>query len=233
MSANGQRIKQYRSPKAQLVGHQPGHAAPAWKGNQSTIQGKKAKEQESKILLSRLPGDVTEDEVKVLFEKTVGPLKDLFLIYNSRGMSKGMAVVTFQRSADAGIARQKYHGKIIDSRRPIKIEIVKDEDITVSNAPPKVEVPSLLSRLGNITSTTVTKAIPSQPRKQVAPAQTPIPARSSNQSIASRLQPRRKLRTKKGPRRVRKRPLSAAQLDEEMEDYRARADDNVQIKQQL
>jgi THO complex subunit 4 len=54
-----------------------------------------------------------------LFQKTVGPLKDSFLIYNSEGRSKGMAVVIFQRPGDAAVARTKYNGKIVDGRKYI------------------------------------------------------------------------------------------------------------------
>jgi THO complex subunit 4 len=49
-----------------------------------------------------------------LFKKTVGPLKESFLIYNSQGKSKGMAIVSFQRPGDAVVARTKYDGKIVD-----------------------------------------------------------------------------------------------------------------------
>ena len=51
-----------------------------------------------------------------LFRKTVGPLRDVFLIYNSQGHSKGMAIVAFQRKGDAAVARAKYHGKVVDGR---------------------------------------------------------------------------------------------------------------------
>lgn len=51
-----------------------------------------------------------------LFSKTVGPVKDAFIVYNSQARSKGMAVVSFQRSADAALARAKYNGKIVDGR---------------------------------------------------------------------------------------------------------------------
>lgn len=51
-----------------------------------------------------------------LFRKTVGPLKDVFLIYNSQGRSKGMAIVAFQRPTDAAVARAKYDGKFVDGR---------------------------------------------------------------------------------------------------------------------
>jgi len=46
----------------------------------------------------------------------VGPLKEVFIVYNSQGRSKGMAVVVFQRPGDAEVARTKYHGKIVDAR---------------------------------------------------------------------------------------------------------------------
>jgi THO complex subunit 4 len=46
----------------------------------------------------------------------VGPLKESFLVYNSQGNSKGMAVVTFQRPGDALAAQAKYDGKIVDGR---------------------------------------------------------------------------------------------------------------------
>ena len=57
-----------------------------------------------------------------LFSKTVGPVKDAFIVYNSQGRSKGMAVVSFQRSTDAALARTKYNGKIVDGRECLSIE---------------------------------------------------------------------------------------------------------------
>lgn len=49
-----------------------------------------------------------------LFRKTIGAVTEAFVVYNSQGNSKGMAVVTFARPTDAGLAKQKYHGKIVD-----------------------------------------------------------------------------------------------------------------------
>ena len=49
--------------------------------------------------------------------KTVGPVREVSLIYNSAGKSKGMAIVEFQRLGDARIARQKYNKKIIDGSK--------------------------------------------------------------------------------------------------------------------
>ncbi|KAI4522486.1 hypothetical protein K525DRAFT_198717 [Schizophyllum commune Loenen D] len=81
-----------------------------------------------------------------LFRKTVGPLRDVFLIYNSQGHSKGMAIVAFQRKGDAAVARAKYHGKVVDGRRPILIEIIVDDDAPSAAAP--AGPPSLIERIG-------------------------------------------------------------------------------------
>ena len=41
-------------------------------------------------------------------------MKESFIVYNSQGNSKGMAIVSFHRKEDAMVARTKYNGKIID-----------------------------------------------------------------------------------------------------------------------
>lgn len=60
------RLNAYHHTKQGILGNQAGRAAPAWKVNQqerrtSTAQAAPG----SKILLSRLPNDVGEDEVQV------------------------------------------------------------------------------------------------------------------------------------------------------------------------
>ncbi|KAG9313555.1 hypothetical protein JVU11DRAFT_5882 [Chiua virens] len=211
------RIANYHNSKRHLLGNQAGQVPPAWREQ-------KQKDQGSKILLSRLPPDVGEVEVEEnafsqqeLFQKTVGPLKEVFLIYNSQGRSKGMAIVTFQRSGDAAVARTKYDGKFIDGRRPIKIEIVVDTTNVTVNAPPVQTQPSLLGRLG-----AAALANPPLPTSQPGhvPNGNPAPQSPRKQRPVSSaplaVAPRR--RTKKGPRRVKK---TLAQLDQEMDDYRA------------
>ncbi|KAH9922537.1 uncharacterized protein B0H18DRAFT_879310 [Fomitopsis serialis] len=130
------------------------------------------------------------DPVQILFAKTVGPVKDTFIVYNSQGKSKGMAVVAFAKPESAALAREKYNGKIVDGRRPIKIEIIKDDNEIPSAAPEKKSL-SLLERIGQTSKSA-------------------------------------KLRTKKGPKRIQKQQqrkvVTAEQLDQEMEDYRASTD---------
>jgi len=250
------RLNNFHGPKRQLLGNQAGYVPPAWRvaGPSSTgsvggpnhlVKGKQAaQEPGSKIFLSRLPTDVGEKEVEELFKKTVGPLKESFLIYNSQGLSKGMAIVAFQRPGDAALARSKYDGKIVDGRRPIRIEIIVDSNAPTAQTPVS-QPPSLFSRLAPVKTSNSPNPVqvsatggPSLVSKrfttQTRPLNhvTPVATQPSNDFPAPI--PPRRYRQKKGPRRLNKkhpvhvpaRPTTKEQLDREMEDYRASADLN-------
>ncbi|KAJ7598814.1 hypothetical protein C8J56DRAFT_915103 [Mycena floridula] len=79
-----------------------------------------------KIVVSNLPPDVNEQQIKELFHTTVGPLREVTLHYDSSGRSKGVAAVQFSRRGDATKAYEQYNNRLIDSKRPMKIEIVVD-----------------------------------------------------------------------------------------------------------
>ncbi|CAL1699210.1 unnamed protein product [Somion occarium] len=79
-----------------------------------------------KIIVSNLPPDVNEAQVKELFSTTIGSLRDVTLHYDSAGRSKGVAAVQFQRKGDGTKAFQQYNNRLIDGKRPMKIEIVVD-----------------------------------------------------------------------------------------------------------
>ncbi|KAJ7666180.1 hypothetical protein DFH06DRAFT_984817 [Mycena polygramma] len=242
------RLNAFHGAKRQLLGNHAGHAPPAWRtagpstGPYSAANGQARGRQStaepgSKIFLSRLPMDVGETEVEELFKKTVGPLRESFLIYNSQGKSKGMAVVAFQRPGDAVIAREKYDGKIVDGRRPIKIEVIVESGASVPTlpiariAPP--QPPTLFDRLqhkgpapGSSKAVPVAPAggpAPIQPRRQ-QPTAPPRPATPYNANFPVPIPPRR-FRTKKGPKRLKKKweARSKEQLDRDMEDYRAQS----------
>jgi len=67
-----------------------------------------------KIIVSNLPTDVNETQVKELFHSTVGPLREVTLHYDSAGRSKGVAAVHFQRKGDGTKAFQQYNNRLID-----------------------------------------------------------------------------------------------------------------------
>jgi len=95
-------------------------AVPATDATKVVTQGSE------KIIVSNLPGDVNEAQVKELFNQTVGPLKDITLHYDAAGRSKGIATIIFQRKGDGTKAFQQYNNRLIDGKRPMKIEIVVD-----------------------------------------------------------------------------------------------------------
>ncbi|KAG6818791.1 hypothetical protein H0H93_001601 [Arthromyces matolae] len=77
-----------------------------------------------KIIVSNLPTDVNEAQIKELFSQTVGPLREVTLHYDANGNSKGTASVHFQRKGDGTKAFQQYNNRLIDGKKPMKIEIV-------------------------------------------------------------------------------------------------------------
>ncbi|PPQ81710.1 hypothetical protein CVT25_013440 [Psilocybe cyanescens] len=83
-------------------------ANPATDGAKTVAQGSE------KIIVSNLPGDVNEAQIKDLFNQTVGALKDITLHYDASGRSKGIATVTFQKKGDGTKAFQQYNNRLID-----------------------------------------------------------------------------------------------------------------------
>ncbi|KII87674.1 hypothetical protein PLICRDRAFT_112161 [Plicaturopsis crispa FD-325 SS-3] len=67
-----------------------------------------------KIIVSNLPQDVNEIQVKELFQTTVGRLRDVTLHYDSNGRSKGVATVHFFNKGDGTKAYQQYNNRLID-----------------------------------------------------------------------------------------------------------------------
>ncbi|PPQ71766.1 hypothetical protein CVT24_006527 [Panaeolus cyanescens] len=224
-------INAFHGPKKQLLGVKADIPPPAWKKDPAMNgegSSKSNAAQGSRVFLSNLPSDD-------LFKKTVGPLKECFLVYNSQGKSKGMAVITFQRAGDSFVARQKYNGKIIDGRRHIKLEILLDQDHPTPQSAQR-SIPSLLNR--------ISPAVPPQapnpdhitfpPRYAALTCfiqlriyrhyfSVPRPAKPivASTSSTSAVLPRRKV--KKGPKRIKKKVVTLEDLDKEMEDYRAAA----------
>ncbi|KAK7047434.1 RNA-binding RNA annealing protein [Paramarasmius palmivorus] len=122
-----------RSARSQVLGTSPARAAgkaakTAAKVNAVTKQAATPQQSQptDKIIVSNLPPDVNEQQVKELFHTTVGPLREVTLHYDSAGRSKGVASVHFQRKGDGTKAYQQYNNRLIDGKRPMKIEIVVD-----------------------------------------------------------------------------------------------------------
>ncbi|KAH9973755.1 hypothetical protein BGW80DRAFT_1306178 [Lactifluus volemus] len=134
-----------------------------------------------KIVVSNLPPDVNEAQVKELFQTTVGPLREVNLHYDANGR-------------DGNKAYQQYNNRLIDGKRPMKIEVVVDPSRLAST-------PSLASR--------------------VAPAENTAVVTNGTQVARSRGGAPRGRGRRPGTRKTERPQKTAEDLDAEMEDYTA------------
>ncbi|KAL2195799.1 hypothetical protein P885DRAFT_61570 [Corynascus similis CBS 632.67] len=78
---------------------------------------------ESKIVVSNLPKDVSEGQIKEYFQQSVGQVKKVEISYGPGGVSRGIAHVTFQHADGASKAFSNLNGLLIDNK-PVKVEVV-------------------------------------------------------------------------------------------------------------
>ncbi|PKX97689.1 uncharacterized protein P174DRAFT_429109 [Aspergillus novofumigatus IBT 16806] len=91
---------------------------------------------ESKIMVSGLPSDVNEANIKEYFSKSAGPVKRVMLTYNQNGTSRGIASIVFSKPDTAAKAAKELNGLLVDGR-PMKIEVVVDASHAPSVPAPK------------------------------------------------------------------------------------------------
>ncbi|KAK3680685.1 RNA-binding RNA annealing protein [Vermiconidia calcicola] len=78
---------------------------------------------ESKIIVSNLPEDVTEVQVKDYFSQTVGNVKRAMLTYGPNGRSRGIATIVFRNGDGAQKAAKSLDGVKVDNKA-MRIEVV-------------------------------------------------------------------------------------------------------------
>ncbi|KAK4458813.1 hypothetical protein QBC42DRAFT_275851 [Cladorrhinum samala] len=101
---------------------------------------------ESKIVVSNLPKDVSEAQIKEYFQQAVGQVKKVEINYAAGGVSRGIANVTFQHADGATKAFSTLNGLLIDNR-PVKVEVVvssaelipQPKPLSQRIAPPKAQ----------------------------------------------------------------------------------------------
>ncbi|KAI8232205.1 mRNA export protein mlo3 [Colletotrichum sp. SAR 10_99] len=155
---------------------------------------------DSKVIVSNLPKDVSEQQIKEYFLTSVGPIKRVEISYGPNSVSRGIANITFRDADGASKAFQKLNGLLVDNR-PIKIEIVVSASQAANVIPPSK---TLAERT-------------SQPKAQ--PKSAAINKRNAN---ASKGPATGNAQASKKPRRARSgRPAKKTQeeLDSEMADY--------------
>ncbi|KAK8193037.1 hypothetical protein IWZ00DRAFT_505564 [Phyllosticta capitalensis] len=148
---------------------------------------------DSKILVSNLPHDVDEAQIKEYFSKSVGPVKKVLLTYGPNGQSRGVATVIFSQAGAAAQAAAKYNGIKVDNR-PMRVEVI----LGASEVPAPAPAKTLSERV--------------QQPKPATKAQ-PKPATATKPAAKAGKKPRR------GRNANRAKPKTAEELDAEMQDY--------------
>ncbi|KAH6564733.1 hypothetical protein BASA82_000877 [Batrachochytrium salamandrivorans] len=147
-----------------------------------------------KLVVSNLAFNVTESDVRELFSR-IGPLRSAQLNYNSEGKSKGAATVVFSKHGDAARACTEYNNRTLDER-PMKIELIVNPD-----APALRLGPSNGGGLGRNTGAGGVS-------KSRTPARSSAPGKRDGAAAGGG-------RGRRGP----KKPVTAADLDAEMDLY--------------
>ncbi|KAI1422089.1 hypothetical protein F5Y12DRAFT_650787 [Xylaria sp. FL1777] len=159
---------------------------------------------ESKVVVSNLPKDVNEAQIKEYFTTSVGPIKRVELSYGPNSVSRGIATVTFHKPDGASKAFNVLNGILVDNR-PIKIEIV----VSAAKAAEIIPAPKTLTER-------VTQPKP-QPKSAANDKK-----KDAGKGIGSGARGRKK-RTGRSSRPAKK---TAEELDSEMADYFNSGDQN-------
>ncbi|MCJ1322465.1 hypothetical protein MMC15_007814 [Xylographa vitiligo] len=150
---------------------------------------------ESKIIVSNLPPDVNESQIKEYFVKSVGSVKRVTITYGPNGISRGIATIMFAKPGSANDALVKLNGLLVD-KRPMKIEVVLD----ASRAPPPAPVRGMSDRI-------------TRPKDQ------PKQAKASRGENTRGRGERGERGARRGAKAGRGKPKTAQELDAEMTDY--------------
>ncbi|PNS18760.1 hypothetical protein CAC42_5299 [Sphaceloma murrayae] len=179
---------------------------PATRPAKATPTGPKAKatlppKGDSKIIVSNLPDDVTEQQIKEYFSSTVGQVRRVFMNYNKTGKSTGVATIIFKESTSAAEAAKTYNGVKVDGR-PMRIEVVMGAEFVAAPPAPK----GLKDRIA------VPKNAAAKPKSAAATPKQSAAAATANGATG-------RGRNKKGKKPARPAKKTAEDLDADMADY--------------
>ncbi|KAF4554805.1 RNA recognition motif-containing protein 12 [Elsinoe fawcettii] len=153
----------------------------------------------SKIIVSNLPDDVNEQQIKEYFSSTVGQVRHVQMNYTKTGKSTGVATIIFAQSNSAAEAAKAYNGVKVDNR-PMRIEVIVDAGSVAAPPAPK----GLKDRI-----TAPKNAAAAKPKAAGAKPANGTPAAAGEKAG----------RRQKKPRNARPKKKTAEELDADMADY--------------
>jgi len=167
--------------------------------------------QASKIVVSGLPFDVNEAQIKEYFGKSVGSVKKVSLQYNQNGQSRGIADILFSKPGAAAKAAKDLNGMLVD-KRPMKIEVVVDASSVPEPAPAK----SLAER---VAYAKLQRSDKSAPLTKISANPKAQPKSATSTKASTKDAGKKGKAGKARPRRNKPKPKTAEELDAEMTDY--------------
>ncbi|KAJ5558816.1 Nucleotide-binding alpha-beta plait [Penicillium sp. DV-2018c] len=182
--------------KPAAVGGVKKHTKAAPKAAQNAHPAPVAQAGSSKILVSGLPSDVSEANIKEYFIKSAGPVRKVMLTYNQNGTSRGIASIIFTKPDTAAKATKELNGLLVDGR-PMKIEVVYDASHVAAAPAPRP----------------LTERVAQKPRPKSAAAPKP----KENKRATTEKKSRRGKAPRPNPGRGK--PKTVEELDAEMADY--------------
>ncbi|THH11918.1 hypothetical protein EW145_g348 [Phellinidium pouzarii] len=174
-----------------------------------------------KIMVSGLPTDVSEAQIKELFSTTVGPLRDIQLHYGPQGKWNGSATVLFSQKGHGTKAYDTYNNRLIDGTLLLFTHVLSIAGANFAhrcgnspfNLPP--DLPIVTEKPMRIEIIYDPAKLPLPLASRVAPA--PVAAPGRVERVGGRAKRGRGSNKRTGPRPQK----SVADLDAEMEDYTA------------
>ncbi|KAK4047528.1 RNA-binding RNA annealing protein [Microbotryomycetes sp. JL201] len=108
----------------------------------------------NQIIMSGLPDDVEEKQVRDLFTETVGPVYSVALVYDKKGVFRRQALIGFRNPQHATKASQQYNGRMLDNKNKIRVDVIFNPDIVKPplaarlSGPPAAPVSSVVAAAG-------------------------------------------------------------------------------------
>ena len=176
-----------------------------------------------RAIVSGMPRDVSEAQVREFFSKEVGPLGKVEGSYNAKGTPTGSFTLTFRKQGHAAQAMNRFNDTAVDGgARTMKVQVIMDPSAKPLAA--RLSLPATKSAGKDSASTTAVSK--SAKRRAKAKAKAAVAATGG---AAAAKPAQQNGGAKKSARRGKKgRPVkSAAELDAEMNDYFAQSEATV------
>lgn len=103
-AAEGGAARGAAGARARYSGSAPRNASQTQRAAAAPAAAKPITADATKIIISNLPTDVTEAQVRDLMQSTVGPVRNLQMSFTATGKSTGTATVIFKNRGDANKA---------------------------------------------------------------------------------------------------------------------------------